>query len=610
MITNNMKKQAQKRAIKALKKFFPGSGGSVQPPKPQPHNIRPQYTIRCFLNDFELSNKIDNITIVNSIKSVYPIFFIECSVDINSIITEKIYGQDVINLQIMCTDFNLGIVEDNSLELIAIKIDIKNTAKAESSELNNKDENKLKIIAIPTAPFLLMTSPANYVLEPLEKDSGINVQKAKLLLNRLILNPPFSGSINNVLNKLQQNPFSEGFKNLQNLTSNITDGIDNVLDRVDDALGGVNDIFSNLQELPFGNDILPINNISVDSLSGPIKEKYNSILSSVGTDNISKLNLPQIMDHVTKAQSAMNTAFNIYNSAPVSIGNFNIEMNPKKKGRRPFDIACQIFKQMGLSEISIKAVDKNCIEDEMEQVLIPPKTFCGAIRYIDDKYGIFKGRMFHYCRWEDNTYCLWDLGTAIEMPEDYTVEFLVRGKDSKMDKQKENTFYTYNTLHVNNSGNEKVIKNGNEQVFIKKNLYKFFEVIKTSVDEIAEDNGVSESKNKEIIFSDMLQKRKTVFSKDLTGGPKESSNDILKNKIAKSNASGSSFSFRLRGPSMQLKLINRVGGCIRLNPHSPEQIPYQGKYIVASSIMHIYRGYNSNYECETEIQCFRQNLES
>lgn len=532
-IPNSVKDKAKDVISDILGLDFPG-GLVKQPPNPPARNTRPQYSIECSMGDTQLSARVDKLTIVNSIMSVYPLFFIEFKIDSKDAIIDKIYGQEILKLHISLTDDKFAILEENEIELVIVDVKLPMETKSADMQPSSQTEDTLKMVGIAKIPFLIMTTPINFIMEPESKGTGSDSASSKFNANA------------------------------QNISKFSTEFLNNI----------------------------------------------NNISNSLGVTNIGKFNLPQILN----ATKDISNRLNFGGGKSNTFGNFSSKTNSgnsnSTSGRRTFDLANQIFKKF-VPDGKINGLQDNCIEDEMEHVTIPPKTFCGAIRYLDDIYGIFKGPMFNYCRWEDNTYCLWDLTKAINMPEDYTVEFLALGQNSedvyKKSSTEDGVYFTYSPLNTVNKGNKNVVQKGHSQVFIKKNLHTFFDKIESNVEELS-DVSVGDGSN-QLVFNEVLKRRKSVYSKSVTGGAKDSQNDGLKTKISNLISSSSSFNFMLKGFNYPITRLNRVGGCIRLNPHVPEYIPYQGKYIVSNSIMCIYKDDNMNFTCECLISCFRQNME-
>lgn len=732
------------------------------PAPPLPGNInKPNYTIRCYVGSIDLSNTILKISMVNSIRSVYSIFFLEFKVNSSEVSNEDLYGQELVTLEITLTDDSASPIEDNKFELFIVDIKQPLTPLAQDPKLNASNEGYLKIIAIPKVPFVTMSTPVNFIMDPLSKNTGVSINKKIKFnlekfgkLNLDSLNKMFdnmSGVIGDTLGKItdiQNNitgVLNDSIGSVNNIVSSITDvgnisldsfnsitrELDGIASNINNSVNQITNTKNTIKET-FNSELTAIKNISSTSLSfeaghidilnnatlnvdtnlngfvsdiSTISSSFvdtrdslssitdsiislpdsiyksaitdqissitdtinistysiNSITSDIGSlkttftssiDNI--INTNEISNTLTNAvegfsDTATNIATNIgdtftqfsspenilntlgvtnlvdknigqllsavdkVNSIGGAFGNLGekLKFMPKtqNKKRKSFDVAENAIKQFLPPEVKMHIMSDNSIEDILENVIIPPRTLCGAIRYIEDIYGLFTGPAFNFCRWEENTYCLWDLSKATEMPEDYTIHFLPLGADNsdiiKESSTEEGVYYTYNSFNYKNASNKNILEGGYNQVYIRKNLHNFVEVSESDITDIS-NLGVGDGTKKDLTFSEILSTRKRVFTDSAIGGPENSENNGPKNKLTGLMAGSATLSFYLSGFNYPITRLSRVGGSILIKPYVQEYLPYQGKYCIASSILCLSRDENLNFKIEALVKCFRQ----
>lgn len=441
--------------------------------------------------------------------------------------------------------------------------------------------------------------------------------------------------------------------NIDVLTSN-----ENVSDKINKSLNTLN-TFINMTELSkqkFSNitynitdydGVAPISTLDIKKLQVQ-NNAIQSIINSIDLNTLNKISVPlllsetvrnnstqfdggagNISNFTTNISTTLNSNLNIdinsaFNLDPTGIFGAGLSGNnpftsitsafsggsgtSKFADKSPLDYATRLVQNF-LPGIKYTINGKNKNDDKLEQITIPPLTFYGAIKYLNDMYSIFKGPMFSFCRWEDNTYCLWDLSKAIELPEDYTVEFITYGQDANkiLNKSQQNRFITYNQLNVINAGNKAIGSQSHSQIFIKKDLHQFSKIIETNVEDLSSDSAADQ--DKKITFSQEFKNRKRVYSKGITGGPKNSNHYQLKNKIINSISNSCKVSFELNGDSTPITRLCRIGGAIKLNCHVPEYVQYGGKYVVSSSVISIKRTQQMRYSFKCLINCFRGNVE-
>ena len=151
--------------------------------------------------------------------------------------------------------------------------------------------------------------------------------------------------------------------------------------------------------------------------------------------------------------------------------------------KTPFEIVGAV-KSKFLQGINEYIIPANSNPDKMWQFLVPPMNFIDSVRYVDgaDKevsaefgpgVGIYKGPAFYHCRWEENTFCMWDLKNAIQSkPEDYKVYLLNEGsKDHDIFVKSgidDKAYHTYAQVRSVHRANQDLIQNAFYNNFLSK----------------------------------------------------------------------------------------------------------------------------------------------
>lgn len=159
--------------------------------------------------------------------------------------------------------------------------------------------------------------------------------------------------------------------------------------------------------------------------------------------------------------------------------------------KTPFEIVGAVLGKY-IPGINTEIIPANSNPDQMWQFLVPPMSFIDHIRYVDGTdeevskkfgpgVGIYKGPAFYQCKWEDNTFCMWDLKNAIQSkPKDYTVFITAEGgQDEYIFKKTGKTseyYHTHQNLNNVHRSNQDLIKNAFYNNFLakpKKYLYSW-----------------------------------------------------------------------------------------------------------------------------------------
>lgn len=526
--------------------------------------VRPQYTISFSIGDIDLTMRLNTVTIINSIKTIYPIFLLKLNISSKDYFLEKIYGQNDAKLQIVLTSESSIPLETTNIELIIIHNSNKVSSQIpEGVKESNQLEDEMYIVAIHKPAFLTMSSTVN------------------LISNSKINNNISSQNINNVFNSLIDNNFSN---------NSITDPLIDVFEII---FGPRENWNKNIKPISVSSNILP----GDDPLNDVIRDFSNN-----GIDDF--LNFLEVNTrNPVIAKPILDLLNNIRNN-----NNNGTSLNGEYS---PISIVEKILqKYINNVNVNIKRTNTNNIQ--IPDVVIPPISFISAIRYLNDRYGIYKGPLHVYYNMED-TFNMWDISTISSSSEiDYTVELLARGLNDtetfKNSISNDNYFYTYQDIKVQNKTNNALMNKGYEHIIVKNPRNKFSEIVKTTIENILET--VSISDNPELIFNESIKKQRRVHSIGVTGTSEDEDNAFMTSKLSQYIASSSMFRYYLKGTKLPLKKITRVGGPMKFLPRISEYLKFSGKYIVGSSVITLTRESTGSYMCYMEGTAFRESIET
>ena len=559
--------------------------------------IRPQYTVQLKVGSDDLTMRLQSVSIVNSIKTIYPVILLKLNMSSKDYFLNQIYGQKDVRLEIVVTGESTVPSEVTKLDLIIIHMENKVSMQKNTEDTNesNQMEDSVVAVALLKDAYAALSTTINLVYnydESNDGNGGMNeIQRLRDFINQGIsLSSNFVQTVDQVLATISSTIFSVNndiLSTFYNL-NNIENGINSIIDRGYDI--------SNTKGLRISQKI----DYNTNIYGGFGQASIGSGLNKVVKDEIKKL--------------SRKNANAIYGGVKNSVNNFlpsivNSTLNNSGK-HVPLSVTLDLVNNF-LKDIKTNIDFSNKNNTEIDQIVIPPRSFIGAIRYLNDRYGIYKGPLFIYCDLE-NTLNMWDLSKATDRPILYTVDFLARGLDDTQvmmrSSETDKNFYTYQPIKVKNKTNTSLMNNGYEHIITKSPRNKFFENIKMNLDEIVQDFSISS--RPEIICNDVAKKKKTVHSIGVNGTSEDEDNAFITSKLSQFINSASMFSFKLKGTKLPIKNLSKVGGCIQFIPHVTEYLPYSGKYIVASSVIVISREKSEHYICDVEVTCFRESLES
>lgn len=630
---------------------------------PSTRVIRPQYTIQFFIGKIDLTMRVQNIVIINSIKTIYPVFLIKILLSSKDYFLEQLYGQEDAHIQIVVTNEDSQATETTEVDLIVVHMDNKVSSQKNSDTNNetNQLEDAVNVIAIMKEPYLAFSKTVNFLFT--ESKSNSNEQKKITeavnggfkpvgtpiaapnppgVDQFLIDNPSFTAAPQPVPPTsstgfspgqeqfLRDNPSFTGgpMKATAGAKAANSPGLDQFLiDNPTFTAATPSTPTAPPTGFSPGQEQFLIDNPSFTAGPGtgggvtdsPFKTSYNADGTAVkGPSN------------TTTMESFVDTGTG-FGLGSIGNGSFKeiseqtkklFKKNNKGEGQTasegapgkntPINMVSALFDKYITSSDIKKNIDfNNCNPIEIKQAVIPPRSFIGCVRHINDKYGLFKGPMMVFCDLE-NSLNIWDITKASEQEILYTVDFLAMGADAseimKKSTEGDNKFYTYNPLKVKNNTNASMMKAGFEHILIKKPRDKFTETVKKTLDDVAK--GFKIIQNPALICNEVAKKNKIISNTTGYSSDDDSEDAYMTSKLASYIASCSTFSFRLNGNKLPIKKLCKVGACVELIPHITEYLKYSGKYIVGSSALKLSREETGHYSCSVEVTCFRESLES
>lgn len=634
--------------------------------KPSTRVIRPQYTIQFFIGKIDLTMRVQNIIIINSIKTIYPVFLIKILLSSKDYFLEQLYGQEDARIQIVVTNEDSQATETTEVDLIVVHMDNKVSSQKNSDTNNetNQLEDTVNVIALMKEPYLAFSKTVNFLFTESKSNSG-EQKKITETVNGgfkpvgttiappnppgydqfLIDNPTFRVATPDPPPAPAPVGFSPGQE--QFIRDNPSFGYPGTAPKKATA-GAKSTGYSPGQEqflidnptfsVPTADPVVaaptgyspgqeqfikdnptfgyPGGGPVTDS---PYKTSYNADGSQVSSptdiggmettiDTGSGFGLGTIGNGSFNEISGQTKKLNNKNNKPAGQG-----ADGGSGGKNtPINMVSTLFDKYVTSGEIKKNIDfNNCNPIEIKQAVIPPRSFIGCVRHINDKYGLFKGPMMVFCDLE-NSVNIWDITKASEQEVLYTVDFLAIGADASEIMKKtiegDNKFYTYNPLKVKNNTNASMMKAGFEHILIKKPRNKFTETVKKTLDDVAK--GFKIIQNPALICNEVAKKNKIISNTTGYSSEDDSDDAYMTSKLASYIASCSTFTFKLNGNKLPIKKLCKVGACVELIPHITEYLKYSGKYIVGSSALKLSREETGHYSCSVEVTCFRESLES
>lgn len=156
--------------------------------------IREQYSVQFSIGQNVLTNNIQSFTIINSIKSIYPIFNIKVIVDSREYFNNKIYGQENAKMDFLVSNnVSVGGMELTSVDLFIVHMDVPLSLKMDESGDKKQEEpinDIISIIAIAKNPYLTMATTVNKVFTSSstngKEDSNTPIKMVESIFDKFI----------------------------------------------------------------------------------------------------------------------------------------------------------------------------------------------------------------------------------------------------------------------------------------------------------------------------------------------------------------------------------------------------------------------------------------
>lgn len=242
----------------------------------------------------------------------------------------------------------------------------------------------------------------------------------------------------------------------------------------------------------------------------------------------------------------------------------------------------------------------------LEQFIIPPMSFKNFFTYMDETYGVYKGKLFYYVNY-NGTFMMWELKTkwddfgngglyTVHKMPSYSTSDAVYVVPANLARSTPNNYVTYNNMKTICMTNDPFVPNGGQQLHV---FHPNWDISKLVVsDPIGEATtfGIHSSKKDLKTNNGILKKRICAFDDNL-GDENGSTYD----KYITANYIDPAYKMNF----LQLKLLRKIKPHIVMKVGQPfylktyaeqEKYPdsdYEGKYLVTESILQLTRNQGS-----------------
>ena len=127
-----------------------------------PGGLDRYYNIVFHFGEIDLSLMLDQVDILYTMSSVYPIVTIKFKCDSQQLTQEELYGQSDCKVEIMLTTESAEVLDMIELDLLVIKPNMDYGSKSEVTPQDHPRSNNISLICIPKAAFETMSTTINY----------------------------------------------------------------------------------------------------------------------------------------------------------------------------------------------------------------------------------------------------------------------------------------------------------------------------------------------------------------------------------------------------------------------------------------------------------------
>lgn len=271
-------------------------------------------------------------------------------------------------------------------------------------------------------------------------------------------------------------------------------------------------------------------------------------------------------------------------------------------------------------EMKTKILKDNQNEDFIRQFVVPPMTFTNFVRFLDghddqlieqfgNGVGIYNGPMFFQCIYDENTFCMWDLGKIINSAPEYVVYQLALGADDSKIMSVAGTddkhFYSRSKVTTKDSSNQNIMKNASETNYILKPMDTLYKKQTFKSEDVFSEQSASTT-GSSLVMNKTIQKSRINY-KSLGESGNEDSTAVFTSRLSRSFSNMSEIQFNL-DRNLAIEKLTRVGIPILFEPQIVEYMPYQGTYITDMSVISFNKADTDTWVCNATIRAFRGNL--
>jgi len=295
----------------------------------------------------------------------------------------------------------------------------------------------------------------------------------------------------------------------------------------------------------------------------------------------------------------------------------NTMVNDVFIGTQLFSVVQTLGMSVGATAVKYDTDGQNT--SSIDQVIIPPTTFYKIIKeydrgnpekfdgFLDQRFGLFNGTAGVFCQFDKNVY-IKNLTTRMSKSPAFVVYQLAIDSNQTTverimdDVAKGDTFYTYDAVTTDYSGNAKYASLASNFHHIVKPKDTLFWMIDQTLDDVAKSHSVVYQNPN--IDKDKQIERTRYYNED-TGYEKEEG--LFNARFGRQLADLSTVSLNIERNLPIFKLL-QVGDCVEYKPQTLEYADLSGKYILWSSDIQFSRP--NVWETTATINLIRTNKKS
>lgn len=302
--------------------------------------------------------------------------------------------------------------------------------------------------------------------------------------------------------------------------------------------------------------------------------------------------------------------------AALGLTQFVNKLYEEETGMTPLDFVMDILDYRGI-EYEIEPDGMN--ENTVQQLIVPPMTVRSAIDYIDEKFGIYKGPLFRYMDYTGKFH-MWDLKKHYDkfkgsgLFREHKLPVYTQSKSLYNDVNEEvaeskDQFLTYDNFETLHYGNDVMMSNGYQNIYITHPHEDIFHMLKTETPDIITKYGIWHDNDKMKYYEGL--KHRKIYYHDMKGFEVDSGytgeydDHIITSQIA--NAFKDAFAIRfVMYRNVKIPYAEAVGDVVNFKPYSEhENQPgknYAGGYVIKDSVI-MFNKHNRQGMTEDNIVC-------